>query len=176
VSSEPGAERGIQTKQTQFAVCVPSRSEGERCEQARRDSRKRLSRCEQRAWSGARNYFAAPAASPFWHSPKGTKRLSGVCSGKAQALLFAAPPNPRFYGGRFKAVFGSMFGTDGIGKGCASIIAAALLSRRKALLLPANDASCVVFSNCGAHAEGGRSRTAPVSCIGYCGGAASWRW
>ena len=37
LSSTDGLERGIQTKQTQFAVCVPSRKEAVRREQARRN-------------------------------------------------------------------------------------------------------------------------------------------
>jgi len=71
VSSADGLERGIQTKQTQFAVCVPSRREAARREQARRVNASR------------RDRFAASAATYF-------ARVGKV--GKPRTPLRETPP------------------------------------------------------------------------------------
>ena len=66
-NSEPGAERGMQTKQTVFAVCVPSRREGERREQAQHDNKK----C-----GGERSRGIAPERRA---KPKAGRRPNWVC-------------------------------------------------------------------------------------------------
>jgi len=55
----------MQTKQTQFAVCVPSRKEAARREQVKRN---------MESWMAC---FAASAASNFAHGGKVTKAPSG---------------------------------------------------------------------------------------------------